>query len=74
MNSLEQTPNILITWFRGNQIKSNENKCYIFHSSGKRVQVNTGTTQINNSGFQKLLGVKIDSKLTFNDHFNFGER
>lgn len=32
------------------------------------VQKNTAAAQINNSKYKKLLGVKVNSKLTFNDY------
>ena len=34
------------------------------------MQVNLGTAQIENIKYQKLLGINIDSKLTFEDHIN----
>ena len=39
-------------------------------SSQGNVHVSIGTAQIENSKCQKLLGINIDSKLTFEDHIN----
>ena len=39
-------------------------------SSQYNVHVNIGIAQIKNSKCQKLLGINIDSKLTFEDHIN----
>ena len=47
-----------------------EHKCHGILSSQDNVHVNIGTAQIENSKFQKLLGINIDSKLTFEDHIN----
>ena len=49
-------------------MKSNAHWCCCFHSAEERVKVYIGTSQINNNRFQKLLRVKIDFKLTFDDH------
>ena len=38
--------------------------------SQDNVHVNIGAAQIENSKCQKLLGINIDSKLTFKDHIN----
>ena len=32
--------------------------------------VRIGDTEIKNSEFEKLLGIKVDSKLNFNEHLN----
>ena len=34
------------------------------------VTVRIGDTEIKNSEFEKLLGIKVDSKLNFNEHLN----
>ena len=49
-------------------MKSNAHQCCCFHSAEERVKVYIGASQINNNRFQKLLRVKIDFKLTFDDH------
>ena len=51
-------------------MKGNEDKCHVILSSQDNVHVNIGTAQIENSKCQKLLGINIDSKLTFEDHIN----
>ena len=40
----------------------------MFLSTGRQVHVNLGTVQIKNSQYEKLLGVKIDTKLSFKTH------
>ena len=44
--------------------------CHVILSSQGNVHVSIGTAQIENSKCQKLLGINIDSKLTFEDHIN----
>ena len=56
--------------FNYNQIKGNEDKCCVMLSSQDIVHVNIGTVQIENSKYSKLLGINIDSKLTFEGHIN----
>ena len=51
-------------------MKGNEDKCHVILSSQDNVHVNIGTAQIENSKSQKLLGINIDSKLTFEEHIN----
>ena len=49
-------------------MKNNEDKCHVLLNTDETVQVNIGTARINNSGCEKLLGIKIDCKLSFDDH------
>ena len=70
VKSLEKIAYLLFTWFNYNQMNGNEDKCYVILSSHGNVHVNIGTAQIENSKSQKLLGINIDSKLTFEDHIN----
>ena len=51
-------------------MKGNEDKLHVILSSQDNVHVNIGTAQIENSKSQMLLGVNIDSKLTFKYHKN----
>ena len=68
VKSLEKIADLLHTWFNHNQMKGNEDKCHVILSSQDNVHVNVGTEQIENGKCQKLLGINIDSKLTFEDH------
>ena len=51
-------------------MKGNEDKCYVMLSLQDSVHVNIDTAQIENSKCRKLLGINVDSKLTFGDHIN----
>ena len=68
VKSLEKVADLLFTWFNYNQMKGNEDKfCHVILSSKGNVHVNIGTAQTEKSKCQKLLGINIDSKLTFED-------
>ena len=49
-------------------MKGNEDKCHVLISTKENVCVNIGITQITNSACEKLLGIKVDSSLNFEDH------
>ena len=49
-------------------MKGNEDKCHVLISRKEKVCVNIGTTQIINSKCEKLLGIKIESNLNFEDY------
>ena len=51
-------------------MKGNEDKCHVIFISQDNVRVNISTAQIENSKCQKLLGINIELKLTFEDHIN----
>ena len=68
IKSLEQSANLLFNWFKNNQMKRKEDKCQVLLSTEETVQVNIGTAGVNNIKCEKLLGVKIDCKLIFDDH------
>ena len=66
--SLENVSEAIFQWFRENQFQGNASKCHVLLSTDKRVHVNIDSAQIENSEYEKLLGVTIDSKLTFEKH------
>ena len=68
VRQLEQAAKLLFQWFSDNQMKGNEGKCHVLISTKENVCVNIGTTQITNSACEKLLGIKVDSSLNFEDH------
>ena len=68
---LENDSNIIIQWFANNFMKLNTDKCHLLmlgKGSNGTVTVNIGNSTIENSGEEKLLGVTIDNKLTFEAH------
>ena len=46
----------------------NADKCYLLISTSEEVSVKTGNEIIKNSSQEKLLGIVIDNKLTFETH------
>ena len=51
-------------------MKGNKDKSHVILSSQGNVHVNIGNALMENRKCQKLLGINIDSKLTFEDHIN----
>ena len=68
IRQLEQAAKLLFQWFSDNEMKGNEDNCHVLIRTKEKVCVNIGTTQITNSKCKKLLGIKIDSNLNFEDH------
>ena len=68
IKSWEQSANLLFNWFKSNQMKGSEDKCHVLPPRDETVRVNIGTARINNSKCEKLLGIKIDCKLSFDHH------
>ena len=68
IDSLEKASSSLFKWFKGNFFKGNPDKCRLLVSTNEKTKINTGEFSIENSDYEKLLGVKIDNKLTFGCH------
>ena len=67
---LQNASKTLFQWFSGNHMKSNPEKCNFICSTSKKVSLIVETKEINNSTHERLLGVKTDSKLSFNTHID----
>ena len=72
MEKLEGAADKPISWFRYNGMKMNSDKCHLLVSGHKYelMIANIGDEQIIESNIVKLLGININSKLSFNDHLN----
>ena len=57
-------------WFSNSQMKANPDKCHLLTSSMTPASINIKGHIINNSTFEKLLGVTFDCKLNFNVHYD----
>ena len=57
----------LFKWFSSNHMKVNKDKCDLL-SNKERVTTKMGETEIKSSNCEKVLGIKVDEKLTFNEH------
>ena len=60
----------LFKWFSDNIMKANKNKCHLVVSSNKHVSMKLDNTEIEYNNCERLLGVKIDSKLNFKEHLD----
>ena len=61
---------MLLQWFSDNQMKANISKCHLLVNKKDEETIRIGDTEIKNSEYEKLLGIKVDTKLNFNEHFN----
>ena len=53
-----------------NQMKANICQCHLIVNQKKEITIRIGDTEIKNSEYQKLLGIKFDAKLNFSEHLN----
>ena len=60
----------LFKWFSDNMMKANKDKCHLIVSSNEHVSMKLDNIEIENSNCERLLGIKIDSKLDFKKHLN----
>ena len=68
--SLEQTSNGLFEWVNNNLLKSSE-KCHLLLRTNDRVSmIVNGFIKIDKSDTEKLIGVKFDRKVTFDNHIS----
>ena len=68
IDSLEKASSSLFKWFKNNLFKGNTDKCHLLVSTNEKTKINIKEFSIENSHCEKLLGVKIDTKLTFDCH------
>ena len=60
----------LFQWFSENQLKGNTDKCHLVVSSDDPTEIQVGESVIKNNTCEMLLGIKIDNKLTFDEHIS----
>ena len=51
-------------------MKANIRKCHLPLIKKDEVVINLGETEVKNGEYEKLLGIKVDTKLIFNEHLN----
>ena len=66
--SLQDSSEKLFQWFSDKQLKRNTDKCHLIVSSDDPTEIQVGESVIKNTTCEKLLGIKIDNKLTFDEH------
>ena len=65
IESLELASVSLFRWFENNLLKDNGSKLHFLVSPSQEVSLNVNIFKIKNSDCKKLLGVKFDSRLRF---------
>ena len=70
---MEHDSFLAIEWFENNSMKLNDDKCHLLISGHiyENVWAQTGNAKIWERKTQKLLGVKIDRTLNFDEHVRF---
>ena len=68
--SLEEASKPLFTWFDNNLMKSNADKCHLLVSSNENVTIKIVSHETANTKPEKLLGVHLDSGLSFDYHIS----
>ena len=70
IQKLENATKTLFQWFSDNQMKANPDKYHFLCSSNSEVSLTIETQKIKNNKFEKLLDIKLYSKLNFNSHIH----
>ena len=70
VQELEVSSSILFTWLRNNYMKANTDKSHLLLSGNSNSTANIDGSVIESEGNQVLLGITIDSNLSFNKHIN----
>ena len=60
----------LFKWFPDNQMKANRDKCYLIVSKNENISMHIGPFEVKNTNCEKLLGIKAESRLNFNEHLD----
>ena len=68
LEKLESSTHDLFRWFKENHMKANPDKCHLLVTTNTLTSVNINGFQIKNSTEERLLGIKFDSKLSFENH------
>ena len=69
ISQLEIDASALLNWIGNNGLKANPDKFHLLLSEkNKDLAIRVDTFDIKNSNSEKLLGIKIDNKLTFDPH------
>ena len=70
IQSLEYNSMMLFKWFLDDQMKANISQCHLLVNKKDEVTKKIEDTKIKNSEYEKLLGIKADIKLNFDEHLN----
>ena len=67
---LEEASKVLFKWFSDNLMKINADICHLLVITNNTVTIKIGNFDITNSKSEKLLGLKFDHKLSFDDEIS----
>ena len=70
IKSLEKDSIQLFQWFSDNQMKANHDKCYPLVSGKNNVTIIANGFKIKNTECEKLLGIKVDCELQFENYLD----
>ena len=70
IKKLETTSVNLFKWFADNQMKANQDKYHLIVSQNESASVHNGPFEMKNTNCEKLLGIKVDSRLNFSEHLD----
>ena len=70
VNNLEHSSSILFKWLNDNYMKVNTGKSHLLVSGNVRSKAKIDNNYIESEKEQMLLGITIDSNLTFENHIN----
>ena len=70
IQKLENAAKALFHWFSDNQMKAYPDKCHFLCNSNSQVSMTIERQIIKKSKFEKLIGIKLDSKFNFNSHLH----
>ena len=68
--SLEKASKKLFKWFDDNLIKDNPDRCHLLVRANDNVAIRVRNLQIENTKWEKLLGMQLDNKLSFDYHLS----
>ena len=70
IKSLQKESIKLFQWFSDNQMKASYNKCHLLVNGKNNVTTNASGFKIKNSECEKLLGIKVDCGLKFENYLS----
>ena len=68
LHDLQSASEIIFEWFKNNGMKSNPEKSHLLLSEKNNIETQICSETIRSSKCVKLLGIKVDGKLTFDEH------
>ena len=67
---LERDSMMLFKWFSNNHMKANISKSHLLVIKNDEIVINLSGDGVKNGEYEKLVVIKVDTKLIFNEHLN----